>query len=146
PQALRAGEHQPPQVQRRHHYIDVHALKAHAKKCGIETSTSTSTQTAVSVGSTSHVSGSVAGSTSTGSSVPAASVGTAGSTTATGGVLGTTATSHSAKARGGVLGALAIAGQSTLPFTGFPLWIAVLIAAGLIVSGLGLARGARATA
>jgi hypothetical protein len=37
-----------------------------------------------------------------------------------------------------------VAGQ-TLPFTGFPLWIAVLIAAGLIVAGIALRRRARAT-
>jgi hypothetical protein len=64
------------------------------------------------------------------------------------GVLGVTATAKSGKPAGGVAGALAavgnVAGQ-TLPFTGFPLWIAVLVAAGLIALGFALRRQGRAT-
>jgi hypothetical protein len=43
-----------------------------------------------------------------------------------------------------VLGAFATAGQraahGTLPFTGFPIWVALLIGAALIATGLVLAR------
>jgi hypothetical protein len=34
---------------------------------------------------------------------------------------------------------------ATLPFTGFPIWVAVLVALGLIGLGLGLRRHGRAT-
>jgi hypothetical protein len=44
-----------------------------------------------------------------------------------------------------VLGALTTVGHGTLPFTGFPLWIAVLIAAGMVGVGLTLVRHGRAT-
>jgi hypothetical protein len=66
-----------------------------------------------------------------------------------GGVLGVTATmKKSGKPAGGVAGALASAGNvagANLPFTGFPIWAAVLIALGLIALGLTLRRRARAT-
>jgi len=63
-----------------------------------------------------------------------------------GGVLGVTATES--RPAGGVLGALATAGNvagETLPFTGFPIWVAVAIALGLIVLGLALRRRGGAT-
>jgi hypothetical protein len=63
-----------------------------------------------------------------------------------GGVLGVTAAQS--KPAGGVLGALATAGNvagETLPFTGFPIWVAVAIALGLIVLGLALRRRGHAT-
>ena len=44
-----------------------------------------------------------------------------------------------------VLGAIEAAGGGVLPFTGYPLGIALLVALGLIVSGLGLRRIARET-
>jgi hypothetical protein len=51
--------------------------------------------------------------------------------------------------RGGVLGAVASVGhhaiRGSLPFTGFPIWAALLIGLGLIGSGLALRRYARAT-
>jgi hypothetical protein len=39
-----------------------------------------------------------------------------------------------------VLGATGAIGQGTLPFTGFPVWVVVLIALGLIVLGLFMRR------
>ena len=64
---------------------------------------------------------------------------------AQGGVLGATASAGKSSGQGGVLGALAAAGSGELPFTGFPLWIAVVIAAALVVFGLALVRRGRAT-
>jgi sulfite exporter TauE/SafE len=56
-------------------------------------------------------------------------------------VLGATASLNAPKSqRGGVLGAVTNVAGSTLPFTGFPLWIAVLIAVVLIAAGL-MVRG-----
>jgi hypothetical protein len=64
------------------------------------------------------------------------------------GVLGATFTQKAAKpakaGRSGVLGALATVGhqaaRGTLPFTGFPIWAALLIGAALVAAGLALAR------
>jgi hypothetical protein len=54
-----------------------------------------------------------------------------------GGVLGANTTLNAPKPqRGGVLGAVTNVAGSTLPFTGFPLWIAVLLAVVLIAAGL----------
>jgi hypothetical protein len=55
-----------------------------------------------------------------------------------GGVLGSST-------RGGVLGALAAKRTGTLPFTGFPAWLAALIGLALVTLGLGLRRRSRAT-
>ncbi|MFY9578005.1 MAG: hypothetical protein WAQ33_01640 [Gaiellaceae bacterium] len=122
------------------HGVDVHALKGHAnkKKCvGSSTSskattqTSSSTLSATGTGSTTHVGGTSAA---------------AGASTPNGGVLGVTATrSGETGYVGGVLGALTTVGQGTLPFTGFPLWVAAAIALALIALGVGLRRSARAT-
>jgi hypothetical protein len=77
---------------------------------------------------------------------------TAGSTAApanTGSVAGAQAalaapkTQHAAKAtkaQQGVLGTVAKVSGSTLPFTGFPLWMALVVALGLIGTGLTLRR------
>jgi hypothetical protein len=73
----------------------------------------------------------------------------ASSAKAAGGVLGATASaskSGKAKRAGGVAGALTRVGNvagTTLPFTGFPVWVAVLIALGLIAAGLALRRRGR---
>jgi hypothetical protein len=48
------------------------------------------------------------------------------------------------KAQHGVLGTVAKVSGSTLPFTGFPLWVAMVVALGLIGSGLTLRRRASA--
>jgi hypothetical protein len=58
------------------------------------------------------------------------------------------------KPSGGVLGATgragralgAVATRGSLPFTGFPIWTAILIAAGLVATGLALRRRGRVTA
>jgi hypothetical protein len=44
------------------------------------------------------------------------------------------------KAQHGVLGTVAKVSSSTLPFTGFPLWMALVVALGLIGAGLTLRR------
>jgi hypothetical protein len=66
---------------------------------------------------------------------------------AAGGVLGAQATLKQPAAKGGILGATAtirqVAVKGHLPFTGFPLWIAVLIALTLIAMGLALTRRGR---
>jgi hypothetical protein len=67
---------------------------------------------------------------------------------ATGGVAGVTASlgRPSPTAVGGVLGALASVGRAgTLPFTGFPLWAAVLAALALVGLGLVARRRTRTT-
>ena len=66
-------------------------------------------------------------------------------TKSTGGVLGAMKTlkpQRAAAAHHGVLGTVTHVAGSTLPFTGFPVWLAVLIALGLIGLGLGLRRRA----
>jgi hypothetical protein len=62
-------------------------------------------------------------------------------TSSTGGVLGVQTTLALPKpARHGVLGAVANLAGSSLPFTGFPIWFAVVIALALILGGLALRR------
>jgi hypothetical protein len=84
--------------------------------------------------------------TSAAGAVLGASAGTpASGKAAGGGVLGAQATVATAKApakhaaRGGVLGTVARAANGNLPFTGFPIWAAVLVAAALVAAGV-LAR------
>jgi hypothetical protein len=77
-----------------------------------------------------------------------ASAPTASSTPSAGGVLGAQATlkrtaAPKAKAHGGVLGTVGNIAGTTLPFTGLQVWIAVLIAAGLILVGSLLYRRGR---
>jgi hypothetical protein len=58
-----------------------------------------------------------------------------------GGVLGAQVTLGSPKpARGGVLGTVTNVAGSSLPFTGFPIWLAVVIAVALILAGTMLRR------
>lgn len=69
---------------------------------------------------------------------------------AKGGVLGAEATLTKPAARlatrhGGVLGTVTHLAGSTLPFTGFPVWLAVLIAISLILAGVTLRRRALGT-
>jgi len=63
-------------------------------------------------------------------------------TSSSGGVLGATTTlaKPKAKAHHGVLGTVTKVNSGTLPFTGFPVWLAVLIALGLIGAGVTLRR------
>jgi hypothetical protein len=121
------------------HWIDVHALKSHMKKsCGTQTSASTHNSNAPVLtivipslgGVTPVVLGGILGATASAKSP-------------NGGVLGAVA---GAKARGGVLGAVAAARRhGKLPFTGFPVWIALLVGFTLTAAGCGLRRYARAT-
>ncbi len=75
-------------------------------------------------------------STSTGGNANSSNSSNASNTTASTSATGSTTAS-------GVLGAIEAAG--TLPFTGFPVWLAVGLAVALIAAGLTLRRRARAT-
>jgi cobalamin biosynthesis Mg chelatase CobN len=128
------------------HFIDVHAVKSYV---GITCSTTPQQQSQSSVTNTSTTSTGVTGSTNVTSSTTqtAATAGTA----AAGGVAGVTAESGSPQsgsngAAGGVLGAFGVAGVAAggeLPFTGFPLWLAILAAIALIGIGWTLHRTGR---
>ena len=129
--------------------VDVHALKSHAAK-SCASSTPTSTQTMTSQNGSTSVTGTatVTGTTTVkGSRTEAPGLSVAA---ANGGVLGVTATVSAGKSGntpvGGVLGALTTVGSGNLPFTGFPLWVAALLAVALIGMGLTLRRAGRATA
>ena len=61
----------------------------------------------------------------------------------TGGVAGISASLGSGQQKGGVLGIAATRVKGALPFTGFALWIAVLIGASLLIGGIGLRRRTR---
>ena len=77
---------------------------------------------------------------------PVTAAGSTAAPTNTGSVAGAQAalttpkTQHAAKAQHGVLGTVAKVSGSTLPFTGFPLWMALVVAFGLIGAGLALRR------
>jgi hypothetical protein len=110
--------------------------------------TAGTTQTAQTAQST-HAAQGVAG---TGATTGRGTTGAAGSYVAAGGVKGaqialTRSGGKAAGGRGGVLGAFATLGRTarhgTLPFTGFPLWIAVLAAIVLVAGGLALVRRTR---
>jgi hypothetical protein len=66
----------------------------------------------------------------------------AGTTQSSGGVQGTTTSTAAPKTNhgkhGGVLGTVAKLNGGTLPFTGFPLWLAALVGLGLVGGGLAL--------
>jgi hypothetical protein len=117
------------------HEVDVHALKAKGlqKQCAAVTTSGNVTSHAAAV----SVVGGVQVPTAAGVGPTAAGVGPQG------GVLGVTAAQS--QPAGGVLGAIEAVGQGKLPFTGFPLWVAALVAVALIALGLGLRRGARTT-
>ena len=69
-----------------------------------------------------------------------------GAAQSAGGVAGVQETQTSGGGAGGVLGALGVLGQAaggTLPFTGFPLWLAVVLAIVLVVIGWTLLRRGR---
>ena len=139
------------------HGVDVHAAKNYSSaSCASTTTASSSTKTTASTQTQAGVSAGV-----TSSSSVSATGGVAGaSSSQAGGVAGAAATKQGghgvagakarggvagAKARGGVLGAVAAARHGQLPFTGFPVWLLVLIGLGLAATGLGLRRYARAT-
>jgi hypothetical protein len=140
------GNSQPHKVQKcpgSNHWVDVHAVKSYsAASCA-----SSETKSSESVTTTAKSFQTIVTSQAAQVSQAGAAAATASSQPA-GGVLGATATLKSGKPAGGVAGALAAVGNvagETLPFTGFALWIAVLIAVGLIALGLVLRHRGRAT-
>jgi hypothetical protein len=110
--------------------IDVHALKSHAAtNCPSHVTTTASTSGIVlpSLGSVSPiVTGGLMGALAASSASPT-------------GVLGALGRTH-----GGVLGAVAAKRTGKLPFTGFPVWLSLLVGFALTGAGLGLRRYARA--
>jgi len=117
--------------------VDVHAVKSYSTaKCAQQQSAAQKTQ-APGAANAAPIGGIFGASPITAAARPAA-----------GGVLGAQATlvrPAKAKSAGGVLGAvtrLGVAGaHATLPFTGLQLWVAVLIALGLIAGGFALRPG-----
>src|SRR5438132_1645217 len=125
--------------------VDVHAVKSYSTaNCAKQQSVVQKTQkpAAANAGTSAAATGGILGASPlTGTAQPAA-----------GGVLGAQATlvkPAKAKAAGGVLGAVtrlgAAGAHATLPFPGLQLWVAVLIALGLIAGGFAV-RAGRATA
>ena len=119
----------------------------------IATVTTTSTATCAPGSSSSPTSSATGAPTSTGgSSIAGATNGNANASTAAVAGATKTITSKRANRAAGVLGATKSAGnvlasavkKGTLPFTGFPIWLAALIGTALIAGGIALRR-ARAT-
>ena len=154
------------------HFIDVHAVKSYTGLDCTATAATTATQqqqsrsegtvtsNSSSSASTSNSTGVTAstsqtGSTSGGTGAAGGVAGTSATggvgTSATGGVAGVSAESGSPQSggangdAGGVLGAFGVAGVAAgaLPFTGFPLWFAILVAITLIAAGWTLHRRGR---
>jgi hypothetical protein len=122
--------------------VDVHAVKSYSSAGCSRTTTPAAAGAVVAP----VAQASVAASTSATSPVVPSSAATQGSPAApvikhVGGVLGVLKTLKPAKpAQHGVLGAVAHLSGSTLPFTGFPIWLAVVIGLALIPTGLTLRR------
>ena len=122
-------------------------VKAHGKRKGVAKQqtqvTSTSTPSKESCGTPQSGTAPVEGATAPAAAGTAPATATPAGTQATGGVLGTQVVvlkPVKQPAAGGVLGATARLGNfathGTLPFTGLPLWIIVLVALALIAGGL----------
>jgi hypothetical protein len=144
------GNSQPHKVNCGPHMVDVHALKAHAAKCAAA---------AAAAGLAASVSAAVSAQPSVAASAAAQAPTTAAAAQAAAAAKGAEA---SAKAKpgahkGGVLGAkaelasatkrvsraiLATARKGMLPFTGFGLWLPIVLGLGLIAGGYGLRRRA----
>ena len=139
------GNSQPHKVLdcKRNHWVDVHAVKSYSTASCSEAGGTTSGTTAGTVGAS--VSGGTNSTSVTNTPSSNSSPTAHGNSAAAGGVLGATAAGGNSAPAGGVLGAIASVGSGVLPFTGFPLLLIVLAAAGLIVAGLALRRGGRAT-
>jgi hypothetical protein len=137
------GNSQPHKVLdcKRNHWVDVHAVKSYSTSCSQVGTTGGKTGTTT-VGT---VGASVSGGTNSTSATSAGGPSAQGASPKAGGVAGVTATGGTSGPAGGVLGAIASVGSGVLPFTGFPLWLVVLAAVGMIVLGLTLRRGGRAT-
>jgi len=144
--------------------VDVHALQAHARhldgsdvipatsaaQCSTAQSGSTQTHghnsavvsSIVTIfGSSGNGSGTTGG--TNGSSASGTSGGSGAGAGEAGGVEGISATLGSGQPRGGVLGIAATRVKGALPFTGFALWIAVLVGAGLLIGGTALVSRSR---
>lgn len=125
------------------HFIDVHAVKSYVGiSCAGTTTTATTTSQSQSQTTTKASTTSLASSTT--------QAGSTSGTPATGGVAGASGSPQSGShgVAGGVLGAFGVAGQAagTLPFTGFPLRLAILVGIALISIGWTLhCRGRQAT-
>jgi hypothetical protein len=119
--------------------VDVHAVKSYpAAGC-----TPATTPAAAAVTAATQQQTAVAPMTSVAPVTFAAPVTAATSpvTQSVGGVAGVQMTLKSPKpARGGVLGTVTNVAGSSLPFTGFPIWFAVVLALALIPAGLALRR------
>jgi hypothetical protein len=156
------GNSQPHKVTNcRGHSVDVHALKSRAasKGCATQTSGKTTKSSAKTTKSSAKTTKSSANTTTQAAPALTIVIPSLGQVTpvVVGGVLGASASAKSptggvlgavagAKARGGVLGAVASAKRhGKLPFTGFPVWVTLLIGLTLTAAGLGLRRYARAT-
>jgi hypothetical protein len=124
--------------------VDVHAVKSYANLSCTHTQTAAATTQSCGTTSTCSNTAAVAPVTPAASPVVQSSAPvTQGSpvTNSTGGVLGAQITlTPPQPARHGVLGAVTHLSGATLPFTGFPLWFAVVIALALILGGTALRR------
>jgi hypothetical protein len=125
------------------HFIDVHAVKSYVGISCTGSTVTTTAATGVAAATGTSVRSSTSGTPSTSSAHGAAPTGNAGGagTTATGGVAGASVEPQGATAGtpGGVLGAFGVAG-GVLPFTGFPLWLAIVVAIALIAIGWTIQR------
>lgn len=126
-------------------FVDVHAVKSYsALSCAAQSPATTNA--GKSSNSSSNTTASTSVTASTAGTTAAGAAATTGATTQQGGVLGATVSeSKQGAPEGGVLGAIEAAGEGVLPFTGFPLWTAALVALALIALGLTLRRRTRAT-
>jgi hypothetical protein len=124
--------------------VDVHAVKSYVNLGCTQTQTAAATTQSCGTTSTCSNTAAVASVTPAASPVVQSSAPATQSspvTNGTGGVLGAQITlTPPQPARHGVLGAVTHLSGATLPFTGFPLWFAVVIALALILAGTALRR------
>ena len=125
------------------HFIDVHAVKSYVGISCTGSTVTTTVATGVAAAAGTTIPSSASGAPFTSPSHGAAPTGTAGAGVESGSPQGATV-----GAAGGVLGAFGVAGVAAggaLPFTGFPLWLAIIVAIGLIAVGWTLHRRGRPT-
>lgn len=141
------GNSQPHKVQKcpgSGKWVDVHAVKSYSSaSCAAGSQPTTRGKPSSSAVTTAAGVPSKATSPSVAAGVKGAAAAPAAAPA--GGVLGVTESAGKSGPAGGVLGAIESVGQGVLPFTGFPLWAAVLVAFALMALGLALRRNARAT-
>jgi hypothetical protein len=126
------------------HFIDVHAVKSYVGVSCAGSTVTTTVASGVTASAGTSVRSSASGTLSTSSGHGAAPTGTAGASVESGSPQGA-----AAGTAGGVLGAFGVAGVAAggvLPFTGFPLWLAIVVAIGLIAVGWTLHRRGRPAA